>query len=247
MPIALSPSPSATRAALLAKLGTSEESLRQSPRITPELRRIARALESASSNAPRDPYYYLAASDAPEARAILTQREKLSPPHRKLIPIEAFCLAASISPLRILEIITATAVRLGAQASTIIAAVSHPRVVEKTVEMALTDGGESDRTTLHKATGFLPTPKGSQTVVHIAANASANAAAAAPVVVQAPPPEHTIKTLVDRFNERRASLPAPTILELAPPAPSNDLLAQATMPVREAELVDILDADEDDL
>lgn len=244
MPIALSPSPSAIRASLLAQLKVTDEQLRSSPKITPELGRISAAISRADINSPTDPYYYLTVSDSPEARAILALRESIIPQRRRLIPIEAYCLAASISPMRLLEIITATAVRLSAQASAIIAAISHPRVVEKTVERALTDEGIEDRTTLHKHSGFLPLPKGSQTTIHVAANASAQAVA--PTIVTAPPPEHTIKTLVDRFNERRASLPAPPILELAPPQLSNDLLVQSALPVSEGELVDISDADERD-
>lgn len=241
MATAITPSPEYTRRALLAKLGVTEESLAACVRISPELGRITRAIKSANSNLPRDPFYYLAASDAPEARAILAARERISRGNRKLVPIEAFCIAAAVPPMRVLEVITATAVRLGAQASAIIAAVAHPKVVEKTVEMALTDEGIEDRTTLHKHTGFLPMPKGSQTIIHNVANASASA----PTVIAAPPPERTIKTLVDRFNERRGVLAASPILELAAPAPTDSILDHSAMPAREIEMVDIVDPEDE--
>lgn len=76
--------------------------------------------------------------------------------YRRLLPPEAFCHAAGVSPWRVLEIIAGVAVRQGAQASAIIAAIAHPRVVEKTIDMALQDDGTRERMMLHKAVGFLP-------------------------------------------------------------------------------------------
>lgn len=234
--------------AALATINVDEIHLMTSPRITPEIGRITAAIRAAGTgdlNLPADPYYYLAASDSPEARALMSIRDSARAHVRRMLPIEAFCISAKVSPLRILEIITATAVRLGAQASTIIAAVTHPKVVEKTVEMALTDEGVEDRTILHKATGFLPSPKGSQTTIHVAANANA-AAHHQTAVVSAPPPEHTIKTLNDRFNQRSNLIAEPTLKELPAPAPPDRILEQINPPIpaREPELVDIRDPSE---
>jgi hypothetical protein len=88
-------------------------------------------------------------------------------------------------------------------------------VVEKSVEMALTDGGIEDRMLLGKATGFLPTPKGSRTIVNVEANA--NAQSNPQVLVAAPPPEQTIRRLVDRLNEARGLPPV-----AAPALPAAD-------------------------
>jgi hypothetical protein len=84
-----------------------------------------------------------------------------------------------------------------------IAALAHPRVVEKTIERALTDEGIADRMALHKAMGFLPTPKGSQTIISIMQSAQANTAVQ---TVAAPPPEDTIRRLANRLNEARAKM-----------------------------------------
>jgi len=148
---------------------------------------------------------YLHAAESKDASAVLDAYYSITKTFASLLPIEAFCLAANVSPLRILETITATIVRLGAQASTIIAAVNHPRVVEKSVEMALTDDGIEDRTLLAKAVGFLPTPKGSRVIVN--ASATANSESTAQSAVVAPAPENTIRRLVDRLNEARGILP----------------------------------------
>jgi len=80
---------------------------------------------------PTNPYYFLSAATDPDARKLLESYYSISKSLRDVLPIEAYCCASGVSTLRVLEIITATCVRLGAQASSMIAAVTHPRVVEK--------------------------------------------------------------------------------------------------------------------
>jgi hypothetical protein len=189
-------------------LGVSQDDVSRSIQITPQLKAVASVIRRAGlSKAARSWPWYLETSDHADARKLLDIYYSTLKSHRRFLPIEAFCVAAGVSPLRILELITATCVRLGAQAATIIAAVNHPRVVEKTVEMALTDDGHLDRSDLHKAVGFLPTAKGSHTIVNVQQVATATAQAA----VAAPPPENTIRRMVNRFNDSRApALPADT-------------------------------------
>lgn len=173
---------------------------------------------------------YLHSVDDPEARAVLDVYYTIPKYCRSVLPIEAYCLAASVSPLRVLELIVCACLRQGAQACSIIAAINHPRVVEKTVEMALTDDGVADRMVLHRATGFLPSPAGAKTQINIQQNASASASA--PVaIVAAPPPEQTVRRLVERFHEARG-LPPPAATPAAltegrddayPVAPTADL------------------------
>lgn len=224
-------------------LGISAIAVSLAPQITPQLRMIAKTirrddhpnqrptwktkeLATTEPPAPRAlPYgpgadlvtswpHYLASSESADAKKLLLVLYSVPAAHRRSLPIEAYCVAAGVSPLTILGILTGEVVRLGAQASTIIAAVNHPRVVQKSVDMALTDEGIDDRTLLAKATGFLPSPKGSQINIHNAPTASATALAA-PVI--APPPEQTIRRAVDRFNDARLLPAAPTI---SLPAPS---------------------------
>jgi hypothetical protein len=167
--------------------------------------------------------HLLKLSDLPDARAISQLYERLEPAQARSLPVEAFCIAAGLSPMRVIEILTGILVRQGATASTILAAVWHPRVVEKTVQMALQDDGVSDRATLHKATGFTPSPKGSQTIINV--QNSANAANIPAVFVPAPSPESTVRLLADTFNEARG-LPAlvtqPTIDIAVDDAPDNE-------------------------
>jgi hypothetical protein len=78
---------------------------------------------------------------------------------------------------------------------------------------ALTDEGIADRKMLFQHSGFLPTPKGSQTTVAITQNVQASAV---PQFVAAPRPEETIRRLSDRFNEARGlpSIPAAVLLSI---------------------------------
>jgi hypothetical protein len=81
-------------------------------------------------------------------------------------------------------------------------------VVEKTIEMALTDEGIADRNALHRATGFTPLPKGSTTIVNVQQNAQGQLPG---TCVHLSSPEESIRTLAISFNEARArqTLPAP--------------------------------------
>lgn len=161
--------------------------------------------------------HYLASDDHDDAlKVLLAYRSVPRYRGRDRLPIEAYCVAAKVSPLTILGILVGSIVRMGVAARTVIAMVNHPRIVQKSVEMALTDEGIEDRTLLARATGFLPTPKGSQTIINVEANASAQSAS--PVLVAAPPPEQTIRRAVDRFNDARLlpSAPPPSILEQFP-------------------------------
>lgn len=200
-----------------SRLGIDRALVETCPRVTPQINKIGRMVESFGLNLPRDPYYYLQASDSPDARAILAARSSIPKTFAKLLPIEAFCIAASVPTTRVPELIVVAAMRMGVQASSMIAAMAHPAVVKKTVEVALTDGGVEDRQVLHKATGFLPAPRGAQTQINISSNAQAHAAAASSaqsLSVEAPPVESAIKRLSERLNLRRAqsqpALPAST-------------------------------------
>jgi hypothetical protein len=159
--------------------------------------------------------YYLKASSEDEARLVLGKWYLLPAPLRRVVSIESCCVAAGISPIRIVEVLMNCIRRLSQQSAFIIASVNLPRVVQKHIEMSLTDDGVSDRTNFLKSTGFIPSPKGSQTQINITqANASA------PPPLPAPPPEQTIRNLNDRWNESKKLPPPTTEFIDVPAAPS---------------------------
>ena len=149
--------------------------------------------------------YYLKASAEDEARLVLGKWYLLPSNLRRVVSIEACCVAAQVSPVRIVEVLMNCIRRLSQQSAFLIASVNLPRVVQKHVEMSLTDDGTTDRTNFLKSTGFIPTPKGNTTQINVT---QANAAAAPPPL-PAPPPEQTIRNLNDRWNESK-KLPPPT-------------------------------------
>jgi hypothetical protein len=143
-----------------AHLGIDPTDVQCIPFLRTELRRIARLIRGAAGDSPpSSPLDCLQSTDDPEARKVLAAYLSVPASYRKLLPVEAFCCAAGVSPSRILEAITVVAVRQGAASSAIIAAIALPRVVQKTVEMALQDDGTKERMILHRAVGFLP-PRG---------------------------------------------------------------------------------------
>ena len=78
------------------------------------------------------------------------------------------------------------------------ASLALPSIVERSIEVALTDKGVADRKMLLQHAGFLPIPVGSQTNIAVMQNATAQ-----PVIV-APRPEDTIRRLSESFNAARA-------------------------------------------
>jgi len=173
-----------------------------------------------------DPYYYLQVSETKEAKDVLTQYYSIPGGSRKKVPIEAYCLAAGVSPLRILEIILQTAVRLEKQLhaakSAIKAAQAQPELIDKHIFFGGKQEGFKDREFIAKVNGILPTG-GPKVAVNVTQNATATA-----VVSAAPPPEQTIRRMVDRFNEKR------TINTVAAP-PQEDGAGLTTVPYDEEE------------
>ena len=136
----------------------------------------------------------------PRVARFLETWDALSASEQQPRAADAVCKRIGLAPLDLLKAVADAACRVSMYTAQIIAAVSHPLVVEKTVERALTDEGIADRMAFHKATGFLPTPKGSQTIISIMQNAQTNVPAQAPVV-SAPSPEETIRRIAGCFNE----------------------------------------------
>jgi hypothetical protein len=181
------------------------EAVRALPQITPSLRQIFRTIRR-TANVPADPFYFLRASDDPDARAVLEARRKVTKPQARQLPIESFCAAANVSPLKILSIIVGIASTLNVEAESLITAVNRPRMVQKTIDRAMDDEREDAAQHMemfHKHTGFIP---GSRGITITQNNSGGNAVAqAAARVVDAPPPDQIIRRLNDRFNERPAA------------------------------------------
>lgn len=154
---------------------------------------------------------YLRSSESAIARAFLAHYDNLLLPDwvHSALPIEAFCVAAHVSPTLLWKEIVAQYRTVNAELASIAVSESHPDLVDRMIEWAKGPDGDKDRLHLLRHMAFLPQPKGAQVsaTFNVSANSAATAQAAA---LPAPPAEDTIRRLSDRFNVERGS---PSTLE----------------------------------
>jgi len=129
---------------------------------------------------------------------------------------DAVCNQVGLTPMELLRVAAEVGYRFAMCGAQIRAALALPSVVERSIETALTAEGIADRKMLFQHAGFLPTPKTSQTAYSAIRNAHGNTSEQVPAV-SAPPPESTIRRMVDRFNEARGlpRTPPPALPEKA--------------------------------
>jgi hypothetical protein len=123
------------------------------------LKRIARLLnhpriKREAQGRPIRPFDCLQGSADTDACKVSRMYRSVPESYRRLLPPEAFCIAAGVSPSCVLELIAGGAARQTGQASAIIAALWHPQVVAKTIERALQNDGTQERAMLLRACGF---------------------------------------------------------------------------------------------
>jgi len=213
---AKSQSASDRRATAYLMLGVDPNAVLLAPRISHLIARIKGGKLSALEA--------LRASDLPEARLFASKYDNPLLPSfvRRDLPLEAFSIAAGISPTRlwgmIAELIRVQKAQLGA----IKAAERHEEIVGVSSDMALNPLGVEDRMAHLKHMGFTPSPKGSQ--INILTNVSATAnAAAKSLSAGAPPPEDTIRRIIESRQQRQQlqsaqqpALPESTTVESVP-------------------------------
>lgn len=86
---------------------------------------------------------------------------------RKILPPEDFLCAAGISPVDFVREIAGVMFQMNADVGIMIAAINHPKVVERTVKAAMNlKSGVRDRENLLKAAGTLPLPKSAHLHIH---------------------------------------------------------------------------------
>jgi hypothetical protein len=135
-------------------LGIDPTDVEPVPFLRTNLRRIARCInQGRARNGMMRPLDYLLSSADPEARKVADAYISVPESYRRLLPAEAFCHAAGVSPYRVLELIAGTAIRMGALASAVVAAASLPNVMINTIKRALQDTGVKERTMLLRAAG----------------------------------------------------------------------------------------------
>lgn len=189
-------------------LGISPNDVERLPQVTPQFKAILPHICELAGDPP-DLMLILSLSEDPDAIKFRDAYERTPHESRGLLPIEAYCAGAGISPSRVLDITVSVCMRFGVQSSALIAAMASPSVVRATIYNAVSYPGAEgfgDRMAIHKATGFVPSPKGNSTTVNVQQNA--HGGSQPQQFVTAPSPENTIRRLAEKFNESRARLPA---------------------------------------
>lgn len=192
-----SPTASEIREEAYAAMGITAEQVTASPRIEHLFKQIGGKAKV---------FEYLSGSEEPEARRACELYSILKGKHRKVVPFEAYCVAAKVSVKKMFGIISEEVMDQSSKVSTLLSAAKHPEVVEATIEGALQPHGQVDRKMLHLARGFVPVPKNNVTYVRGNLDQSTHQTANIAVL---PPVENTIKILSDRFN---VGLPVPPAL-----------------------------------
>lgn len=93
---------------------------------------------------------------------------------KKTVSIDTICQAKGVDPFHFLGVVCEAAVKYRDNASLIIAALSMPNVIERSVKTALTKDGFKDRELLAKHSGFIPVPAGATFVNTFAAKVEQN-------------------------------------------------------------------------
>ena len=101
---------------------------------------------------------YLRFSEDEHARQIVARYDSLCSTERKAVTIDYLILATGADAHHIWGMINEELSRLEGWTATLAASVNAVRVVEKTVESALTPGGHEDRKLFFQITGDLPSP-----------------------------------------------------------------------------------------
>jgi hypothetical protein len=139
------------------RLGIDPKDVEPVPFFRYNLRRIARRVnQGRTKDEMIHPFDYLLSSADPEARKVAKAYFSVPESYRRLLPPEAFCHAAGVSPYHVLGIIASVAVEFGARASTVLASTMLPSIVQKVIDKALEKDGTKDRVLFFRLAQYLP-------------------------------------------------------------------------------------------
>lgn len=133
-------------------MGLDPEKMVGVPRITFQLEHAEGGIEQVIEA--------LRGSDETDAQTFIRKYDTCSASDLEKLTLEEIATAAGIGTIDLLGVATKALFEQSQTVAGVIAASAHPKVVAKSIQMALRDGGVREREMLHTATGFLPTPKG---------------------------------------------------------------------------------------
>jgi hypothetical protein len=102
---------------------------------------------------------YLRAADRPEATRIIELWNSTSTTYRRVLPFEAFCVAAAVKPMDMFAIVAVQICFQGGDAAKGLASITRGHAVDGWLARARTPGGWRERRMLAQQIGFVPAGK----------------------------------------------------------------------------------------
>jgi hypothetical protein len=124
----------------------------------------------------------LAGDESEDAQAFTEKWQSLSESDRARVSLEEVFTAAGLTARRFVEVVTGALMQQSGDVTRMMVAVAQPKVTQATIKAATeslpimdatgevrgwTNGDVKAMEMFHKATGFLPTPKGAQTTINL--------------------------------------------------------------------------------
>lgn len=106
-----------------------------------------------------------------KVQAVVAEWDGFSSHQKRHHQLEPLCEGHSLSAGEFLGRVAQAAHDTGLDISRLIAGLEHPRVVQKSIQMAMRQNGFKDREMILKHSGFLPTPAGPRINVNASATA----------------------------------------------------------------------------
>lgn len=166
-------------AAARKRLGVTEKMMEGVPDVTANIVRACGSVGVAIQA--------LAQDDSEDARSFTDTYQKLSGSDRKRLRLEEIFTASGLSARRFVEVVTGALMQQCQDVTKMMVAVAQPKVIQATIKAATdqvpitaydhehecmkvvgyTNGDTKAMEIFHKATGFLPTPKGANTTINL--------------------------------------------------------------------------------
>lgn len=227
------------------RLGVKPEDVIALPQITPILTQLPGKAKDKGVN---KAIQFLRGSAEPHARKWLGVYDSIPSTVAALLPFEAFCLAADLTPKRVLEVITGACFEQSSNTSALLAAANHPDIVVATVKAAKNSQyGGGDRKMLHQHSGFIPVPKNQTTIISgggVQNNTQNNGTNVNIGVGAVPQIEDVMARITNRFNVERLGLAAGDA-EQARLLESNPESLPETEQAEQAELSEVIEQEQE--
>jgi hypothetical protein len=216
-------------------LGIKSEDVTNTPQITHILKQLPGKRGHDGINAAIE---FLRGADDEVARKFISLWDDMPDSTRKLVPFEAFCLAAGTTTKRMLELVAGACLEQSDLAARLLVNAAHPRVVAATVRAAVQKDGHQDRKMIHLNKGFLPVSKNQTTI--LSGNArqtnlqlNDNSQNMTYAVTEISNIERRQERIADRFNERLGMGKSAPVLE--PPPHEPELIVEVFEPEPESD------------